>query len=245
MKEFDFNIPNIFYWKRSDIPHSLPSQLITDCEKKAADDFKSQRRVHDYLWGRFLIRKIFAASLQITIPSDFKKHSAGSFLPIADYYFSLSHNPIAIGLAIVKNGKIGLDIDSAKPGRKMDEIIANYGNAYEKIFFKTINENEKEKYFYKLWTLKESFGKATGLGLQENLKELELDLKKNLVLKNSIVDSCQMFHVELENTFISLTCLNNLMIQPKLYRVGWRHDDFIIEKMIDIDFEHLPRITVF
>lgn len=86
--------------------------------------------------------------------------------------FSLSHSGELAALA-VSESEVGCDIEKVRP---IDFRIA------KKYFFNTeyealqneANEDKRLELFFRLWTLKESFIKAAGLGFQLGLNKFEI-----------------------------------------------------------------------
>ncbi|WP_374950230.1 4'-phosphopantetheinyl transferase family protein [Mucilaginibacter sp.] len=80
--------------------------------------------------------------------------------------FNLSHSGDWVLLAIAKQ-HVGTDIEYLDPDFHFDDIIPEHFSEKEAI---SINTSDKIANFYKFWTRKEAFLKATGQGLGEHLK---------------------------------------------------------------------------
>lgn len=99
-----------------------------------------------------------------------KPYSAGK-----DIFFSLSHSEKAV-MCAVSEMEIGADtekITAFEPGiaerffhRKESEMLLNAPNS------------EKAELFFRLWTLKESFTKALGLGMSQPFNSFFIDITK-------------------------------------------------------------------
>lgn len=77
-------------------------------------------------------------------------------------HFNLSHSGSRV-LCAVSEGEVGCDIQRTGPWR--GKVAARFFTGEERTWLQSLPEGEKETGFYRLWTLKESFLKATGLGL--------------------------------------------------------------------------------
>jgi phosphopantetheinyl transferase len=81
---------------------------------------------------------------------------------VSTFDVSISHSGGWIGCAATQVGRIGLDIEVARPGRPWREIAeAAFGPAE----IQRIGD-EGEIGFYRAWTLREAIAKATGHGLK-------------------------------------------------------------------------------
>ncbi len=74
---------------------------------------------------------------------------------------SISHSGDWVACAIASAGRIGVDLELARPGRRYREIAAAYFSEAER---KAV-ENEGETAFLSAWTLREAVAKADGAGL--------------------------------------------------------------------------------
>jgi 4'-phosphopantetheinyl transferase len=86
-----------------------------------------------------------------------------------DLNFSISHSGDYIGLVMHKNLKVGLDIEKIKaiPYMEYKGIL----NLTEK---KHLNYTKKMADFYNIWTKKEAFSKAIGMGLYISFETLNV-----------------------------------------------------------------------
>jgi 4'-phosphopantetheinyl transferase len=92
-----------------------------------------------------------------------------------DLQFNISHTPGAAACAIARS-EIGLDIEAAD--RRMDFKIAHRFIAPEEasLFLSVVDEQQRRHLFFRLWTLKEAFVKATGEGLARPLDSFAFTL---------------------------------------------------------------------
>lgn len=78
---------------------------------------------------------------------------------------------------IIEDKECGIDIEII---RKYDDIMAKEILSKEEYVF--VNNNDKDLYFTILWTLKESYLKCIGTGINIKLKELSF-VENNKILK--------------------------------------------------------------
>lgn len=120
-----------------------------------------------------------ALSLYDIIPGKCTYQLANGQKPyIAEYKdicFNLTHSGTYAG-CIIGSCDLGLDIEKQKEYR---EAVANrFFSAEENSFIQS--QPDKVRSFYRLWTLKESFMKVTGLGMQLPLNDFCINIKPDL-----------------------------------------------------------------
>lgn len=87
-------------------------------------------------------------------------------------------NTLDLSVLIIDNKECGIDIERI---RKYDEVMAKRILSREEYDF--VNRNNKDFTFTLIWTLKESYLKCIGTGLNLNLKDISF-VKDNKILKN-------------------------------------------------------------
>ncbi|WP_094752130.1 4'-phosphopantetheinyl transferase family protein [Psychromonas sp. CD1] len=90
--------------------------------------------------------------------------------------FNLSHNNNLIICAITLINDIGCDIENLERKINAKSITQRYFSTYEQQQLNTLPQNQQNAFFFKLWTLKEAFVKATGQGLAQGLNTFSFDL---------------------------------------------------------------------
>lgn len=97
----------------------------------------------------------------------FNQHGKPYLRDYPEIHFNLSHCSRAVA-CVISDNFVGVDIETIKP---IDNSVIDY----------TCSEEEKEKIlssacpeieFYKIWTMKESYLKMLGLGIDNNIKEV-------------------------------------------------------------------------
>lgn len=83
--------------------------------------------------------------------------------------FNLSHNEQVVVMAVCLNDEIGCDIESATRPIKVDTISKRYFHPCEHQQLQNLPVEQQQLNFFKIWTLKEAFVKATGRGISLGL----------------------------------------------------------------------------
>ena len=99
------------------------------------------------------------------------------YLEKSPFYFSISHSEDIVSCIIAKI-KVGIDIERIRPINSfaVKKSLTDFEHST------LLNAKNKEEYFFRLWTLKESFLKVTGYGLSYGMKNIQFNLEEN---KNS------------------------------------------------------------
>ena len=185
------------------------SNLLSPEELTRAKTVK--RNQHHFLATRALIRKVLAYytgmpsnSLGFARTEQGKPYLINSPQPI---YFNLSHSGNFAALAVTALGEIGIDIETIRP-RNFLAIAERYYHADELIELMATNEAEREQLFFKLWTLKEAFFKATGGGISSGLDKACFDITdKNISVKFSEELQTQVCDWQFKQIAIAHNCL--------------------------------------
>lgn len=101
--------------------------------------------------------------------------------------FSISYSKDIIGIALSQKQTIGLDIEYAEASIVSKEVAFEFMNDAQLLIFTQLSEKKKDRYFYEIWTSKESFLKATGSGLLVNPKSIINNKGKFFYFKDYII----------------------------------------------------------
>ncbi|MFT6909791.1 MAG: 4'-phosphopantetheinyl transferase [Oleiphilaceae bacterium] len=99
-----------------------------------------------------------------------------------DISFNLSHSNETTVLAIGKNYELGVDLEEINYQKEIRNILDHFFHPDEILQFKALNGAQKSELFFKLWTLKEAYIKAKGLGLSIPLNAFNFDCSQAPIL---------------------------------------------------------------
>ncbi len=88
--------------------------------------------------------------------------------------FSLSHSG-AWAVCALSDCHVGVDIEKREPGRR--DIASRFFHRDEVRYINSLSSGSRDAAFYSLWTLKESFVKTTGRGLDLPLRSFCIDIR--------------------------------------------------------------------
>jgi 4'-phosphopantetheinyl transferase len=147
--------------------------LLTPQELLQKDRFHFARDRHRYLLTRVLVRSVLSRYAPIE-PNDWHFANGPFGRPRIDGLeaeetrsldFNLSHTAGLIVLAIARNIELGVDVENTRRSAVL-EAVDHYFAPAEASSLGALPAALQPHRFFELWTLKESYIKARGMGLQ-------------------------------------------------------------------------------
>jgi 4'-phosphopantetheinyl transferase len=142
--------------------------LINAAEKERAKRYLQARDRNRFVISRGALRIILARYLDRE-PSLIEFETGANkkpFLKDTPLHYNVSHSGDWIMIAVANN-PVGADVERVDPAFDYQDIIAEYFSPEEA---KYILEEDSHFRFFLLWTRKEALTKATGKGLDDDLK---------------------------------------------------------------------------
>ncbi|KJD32011.1 hypothetical protein PW52_15985 [Tamlana sedimentorum] len=164
----------IYYFKISDfhflIDHA--KHLINKEELKRAQRYYHKKDRDRFIVCRTILKllleqhtNILATKINIKIDSNKKPYVDTA----PTMFFNISHSGEYAAI-VFSNTQVGIDIEKIKSKPIEREIITSiFNNTEADLILNTSNTNEL---FYKLWTRKEALVKASGIGIDDDFKQL-------------------------------------------------------------------------
>ena len=90
--------------------------------------------------------------------------------------FNMSHSRGMALLAVTKDKQIGVDVELMRADFASEEIAQRFFSRVEVESFNALPREEQVAAFFRCWTRKEAFIKATGLGLSQPLDDFDVTL---------------------------------------------------------------------
>ncbi len=170
----------VYIWEgRLDVPDPVTAtarSLLSDDEHKRADRFIYDRHRRRYTVAQAHLRRVLAG-LTDTRPEDiefqFGKHGK-PFLP-GGPSFNQSHSEDRIMIGVAAEGRLGVDIEEIREVKYMLGIADKNFGGDEAARLHAAPERERLELFFRLWTRKEAFLKAVGVGLTHPLRTFSVD----------------------------------------------------------------------
>jgi 4'-phosphopantetheinyl transferase len=151
---------------------SLYFDLMSLEEQQQHSRFYFDKHKHQYLITRALVRSVLSLYDDSVAPKDwiFTKNKFGKPQIMAgvsarELCFNISHTDQLIVLAISLKNDIGVDVEYTARKGKMLDIAHSFFSLKEYEALSNLPPEQKNDRFFDLWTFKEAYIKACGMGL--------------------------------------------------------------------------------
>lgn len=149
------------------------ASLLSGDELARRARFLVQRERQKYTVCRGVLRRLLAAytglqpeQLEFTYGPQGKPLPAGR-LAAAGLEFNLAHSAELAVYAVTLGRRVGVDVERAKEVPEAEQIVARHFAPEERAAWQALASEERPAAFFRVWTRREAFVKATGKGLGE------------------------------------------------------------------------------
>ena len=136
-----------------------------------------------------------------------------------DVHFNISHSENCVVCA-VSSQPIGVDVEKIKPiDYSMTKICFSENERLQLI---QRLDNDRLDYFFRLWTMKESYIKALGTGLSKELTSFSVNLHRNIgsVFDPMQPDTYHLFEYDIHPAYkLSLCSMLPIKPSPAIYSI--------------------------
>jgi 4'-phosphopantetheinyl transferase len=143
-------------------------RILDAAEQARAGGFKNELLRKRYVEAHGRLRNILARTLNEP-PEKIRIHNTGYGKPyLADnpaLAFNLSHSASAMVIAVSWNCQLGVDVEHCKSRTSLAGLVDKCFAEEEIAYWNKLPETQKTAEFYRFWTRKEAFVKATGHGI--------------------------------------------------------------------------------
>jgi 4'-phosphopantetheinyl transferase len=167
-----------------DLPASRIQQLVQTLspdEQLRAERFYFERDRKHFIAGRGLLRTILGRYLDLE-PNQlqFSYGSRGKPALVntgtgGTHCFNLSHSNGLALYAVTRNCNLGIDLEYIRPMPKVEQLAKRFFSPGEYAVISSLPPDQQQEAFFKGWTCKEAYLKATGEGLI-GLEQVEVSL---------------------------------------------------------------------
>jgi len=186
--DFTINDNEVHLWQVSlDQPCSRIQeleQLLCLTEKLRAGKFVFDQHRRRFIVGRGFLRSILGGYLdQQATNLEFSYGPQGKPALVSPdihdkLYFNVSHSHEMALYAISRNRQVGVDVEYLRAKQDVENIAQRYFYPGEYKVIGSLPAEKKRVAFFKAWTVKEAYAKATGEGLSV-LEQVETSLSLN------------------------------------------------------------------
>lgn len=177
--------------------HHISDQkhLLKNPEQQKLSRIVKQGDKNIFLCSQVMKRIVCGQYLNIPpdeIEFDFTENKKPFISGQPDFHFNISHSGNWI-IMILSNNPCGIDVENIQPDFDFDGVMKLTYHPDEIGYVQ--RSPDQHKAFFRIWTIKESFLKATGVGLIDNLSDLNM-IKNSTLLENPIPWKIQSFMVD-------------------------------------------------
>lgn len=178
MKQLHIEEGQIQLWQLDQADFDLSSlqadclSWLTDGELQRYHRYQFDRHRKQLLLGRALLRVALSSYDSSITPSawkfsqnDYGKPAISETQNSKSIYFNLSHSSQRIALVVARFPDIGVDIELSSKERRVEAIAERFFSPLEVTALLSLPKERQLDRFYDLWTLKEAYIKACGMGL--------------------------------------------------------------------------------
>jgi 4'-phosphopantetheinyl transferase len=160
--------------------------LLSDAEKLQMQRFYFAHDRRRYLLTRALVRVILSRHVNIkpeylvfTTNAHGKPEIMNAQGRAHKISFNISHTKSIIVLGVTCENHLGVDVESITTRPAPLEVADRYFSHTEAAHLKALAPGLQHQRFFQLWTLKESYIKARGMGLSIPLNQFEFDFQSD------------------------------------------------------------------
>lgn len=156
--------------------------LMNDEERARHRRFYFERDQRMFLVTRALVRTVLSryadaepAEWQFDTNAYGRPHVSG---PVRGPFFNLSNTHGLVACAVARTERIGVDVEDVTRRTEPLEIADRFFSTSEVAALRRLDEGQHRTRFFSLWTLKEAYIKARGMGLSIPLGQFSYDLEQ-------------------------------------------------------------------
>jgi 4'-phosphopantetheinyl transferase len=177
--DFKLSLGYVDLWRlQLNLPEKIQdrlTQVLSAEELTRADRFKFERDRRCFIAARAQLRTIVGNYLE----SDpralaFKYEARGKPFLDAPIRFNITHSKELALVAIAHQRNVGVDLESIRAMKDIEKIANRFFSASESTELAGLEEVEQLQAFFRCWTLKEAWIKATGDGLSQPTESFDV-----------------------------------------------------------------------
>ena len=144
-------------------------QLLSDDERRRAEQFRFPVHRDRFVMGRAGLRRILAGYLHVeptALAFTYNEFGKPSLVaPQTDIRFNASRSHDKALIACSRGREIGVDIEKIREDLEVDDLARRFFSVEENDRLRAVPPDLRQVAFLRCWTCKEAFLKAVGMGL--------------------------------------------------------------------------------
>lgn len=156
-------------------------QILSEEERQRASRFAFAEPRERYIRARGCLRSLLAA--YVGARPDGLELTAGRYgkprltRPASDIHFNLSHSGNAVLLAFARRRHVGVDVERLQRRVDWQAVAGRFFEEREVADLQSLPDGVRRDAFFRAWTRKEAFLKATGKGVVYGLTNVRVSLR--------------------------------------------------------------------
>lgn len=156
-------------------------------------------------------------------------------------HFNLSHTRGMVVLAVSRQAELGVDVEAVSRKVELMDLARRYFSLSEVQQLESMRTQQQQEYFFALWTLKEAWVKAKGLGLRLPLNAFSFSLLEAGMKSDQISLHCDKSLQEVpENWSFQRIALKDFRVALALNNPA---GSSLLVKVLQTDTDFKPRIS--
>lgn len=154
-------------------------RLLSPQEQAFAEQLVNPAMRSRYIYIHARLRWLLAEWLKVEADTLMiaKAEFGKPYLPdYPELQFNLSHSGDYFAIVIAEQIQVGIDLEVFKARKNYNGLAEKCFAADELNFWRSLSTEQQAEYFFRFWTCKEAFVKATGRGIAMGLKQCVYDL---------------------------------------------------------------------
>lgn len=155
---------------------NLPVRLLSDEERAGLSRMRHEPGRVRHVLGRCLVRSVLAPfydcepwAVPIAVDAKGRPHCEGERIS-----FNITHSGDCVLAAFSAGGRIGLDVECTSRSVKALSLARHFFHPEEVAYIEAGGDSMEERFFH-IWTAKEAYCKAIGLGLGISLSSFRVE----------------------------------------------------------------------
>jgi 4'-phosphopantetheinyl transferase len=151
---------------------------LSPTERHRARRFRFERDRRRFIVARGRLREELAARLGVRPERVALEYGENGKPRLAgrELHFSVSHCDDVALLAFSKDAEIGVDVEAIRPVREADAIAVQFFSPLEHAGYAALAPRDRLLGFFRVWTRKEAYVKALGVGFSMALERFDLSV---------------------------------------------------------------------
>ena len=163
LNEFDVHIRCLRTSSLDDEAVKTSDRYLSIEEQVRRDRLRLEADRHDFSFAHDLLRRTL---------SNFADLSPGDWPRLRALSFNLSYTRGCVACAVALNGPLGVDVERIYQSQRLQEIADQYFSEQEAVWLRQCSNELRNVRIIELWTLKEAYLKAIGVGLSGSLADI-------------------------------------------------------------------------